>query len=315
MQVELHRHLDVSTRLTTLHELAQAQGLVAQSTSLASFRDEVLITRQMTDLREVLAKFSIFQRVLSTPDAVERLGFEAVEDCHREGTQWVEFRYSPLFASEFSGLSWKEVLEAFHRGIDRARKLYPDMKVGLLCIASRDFGVEGVEKTVEFFLRERSGFIGFDLAGNEEGNPCRMFEDAFRPLRAVGVPITIHSGEACGPENIWEAIELLGARRIGHGISAAQDPKLVAYLREKQICLEQCPTSNWITRATDELKNHPLPKLLRDGVAVTINTDDPGIFNCALPGEYAIARTQLGLSETELQRCQLNAQKSSFLSV
>jgi len=314
IQVELHRHLDVSTRLLTLHELACAQGLIPSSTSLESFRRDVLITQQMTDLREVLAKFSIFQRVLATPEAIERIGFEAVEDCHREGTQWIEYRYAPLFASEYSGLSWKEVLDAFHRGISRAQKLYPDMKVGLLCIASRDFGVEGVEKTVEFFLKEREGFVGFDLAGNEEGNPCRLFTEAFRPLRAAGVPITVHSGEACGPENIWEAIELLGARRIGHGISSIKDPLLVKTLREKKICLEQCPTSNWITRATDELKNHPLPKLLREGVPVTINTDDPGIFNCALPGEIAIARKQFGLSSEEVERCMAYALESSFLN-
>lgn len=313
-QTELHRHLDVSARLSTVHELAIRRGLIPQSTSLESFGEKIFLRKPLQDLAEVLATFSLFQDILDRPETLERIAFEVAEDCWLEGTHRVDLRYSPSFACEKSGLKWEEALDAFHRGITRAMKKYPDLKAGLICIASRDYGTESVAETAEFFLRHRDRLIGFDLAGNEVGFPCRKFESAVKPLRAAGARITVHAGEATGPENVWEAIELLGARRIGHGIASIRDPQLMERLARDGICLEMCPTSNWLTQAVPSFEAHPLPQVLRAGVPVCINTDDPGVFAVTLKDEITIARTRMGMSDAEIRRCQDHAWQASFLN-
>ncbi|OFZ06212.1 MAG: adenosine deaminase [Bdellovibrionales bacterium GWA1_52_35] len=313
MQVELHRHLDLCTRPATLYELAQKSGLIAQSTGFDSFMQSVLIREPMSDLNTVLAKFVIFQKILDRPEVLERIAFEAVLDCVAEGIGAVEFRFSPGFVCEYSGLSWSDALDGFEAGMRRALRSHSDFKAGLICIASRDLGQESVERTVEFFSQHRTRFIGLDLAANECDFPCLGFEGAFREVRKWA-KITVHAGEAAGPENIWAAIETLGARRIGHGISAIKDPKLMDYLAKNSICLEMCPTSNWLTRAVPSFKEHPLPRVLRAGVPVCINTDDPGIFATRLPEEVRICRDQMGLSMAEIEFCNEHARKSSFLS-
>ncbi len=311
-QTELHRHLDISIRNSTLLELAQAKGFESQSTSAEAFRNKTFIREPMTDLDTVLARFEIFPKVLDRPEILERVAFETVEDCHREGTAQVELRFSPAFVTSHSKLSWETVLDAFERGIQRATRQYPDIKAGMLCIASRDFGVDEAARTVEFLIHHRSRFLGMDLAGNEVNYPCRLFEEALRPLKVLNIPVTIHAGEAVGPENIWEAIELLGARRIGHGISAIQDPQLMRHLRDKKICLEMCPTSNWLTRSVPSLEEHPLPQILRAGIPVCINTDDPGVFEVTLPSEMDLCWKRMGMSLAELERCNQHAADSAF---
>ena len=192
-------------------------------------------------------------------------------------------------------------------------KKYPELKVGLICIATREFGPDAAADTVDFFLKNRSRFIALDLAGKESAYPCRPFREAFEPARKAGAHITIHSGEDAGPENMWQAIEDLGAQRIGHGIRCVEDPKLMAYLRDKKICLEICPMSNWLTQAVPSLEKHPLPKILRAGIPVSINTDDPGVFGTPLPEEFRLCREIIGLSEEEVDLCYAAADRHSFI--
>lgn len=315
MQVELHRHLDISLRLATLLEFAQDRGLEARSTSLAAFREKVVLRAPLTDLNSVLDCFRLLQRVLDRPEVLERVAYEAVHDCSKEGSSAVEFRFSPSFVSELNGLAWDDVLDGFESGLRRGLRELPGMKAGLICIASRNFGVDSVSKTAEFFLRHRERFIGFDLAGNESDFPCRIFADAIRDVKNSKARITIHAGEDSGPENIWEAIEALGAQRIGHGVSSVRDSQLMEYINKNGICLEMCPTSNWLTRAVPSLAEHPIAQLLRAGVPVSINTDDPTIFGIDLPHEYEVARRQIGLSEAEIGQCKAYARAASFLDL
>ena len=311
--IELHRHLDVSARISTLLELAQILGIEGQSTSLESFRNRILITTPGQSLEDVLTRFEFFQRVLVRRDFLERLAFEAVGDCWNEGIRKVELRFSPAWACEKSSLSWEEILLHFEKGIARALIQYPQIQVGLICIGSRDFGIDSVEKTVDFFSQNRNSFVGLDLAGNEKDFPCRLFRSSFQKAKKAGARITVHAGESCGPENIWEAIDDLGAERIGHGIAALQDPKLITELLKRQVTLEVCPTSNWITQCVPTLEKHPLKELLRLGVRATINTDDPGIFAVTLPGEVEISQKRMGLTAEDVKMCFEFAEKASFL--
>jgi adenosine deaminase len=313
-QTELHRHIDVSVRLATLLELAQKAGLEGESTSLEAFGEKVYLREPLTDLPSVLTRFQLFQKVLLTPEILERVGFEASEDCWNEGTKRVEFRFSPGFVCEFSGLPWRDALLAFDRGLARAKARYPGLEAGLLLIASRDYGPEAAEKTMDLALAHREQVLGVDLAGNEVDYPTRLFTQAFQRAAREGLKITVHAGESTGPEEIWLAIEDLKARRIGHGIRAIQDPSLMKALKERGICLEVCPTSNYLTRCVPSLEAHPLPQLLRAGVPVCINTDDPGVFPVTLPSEMELARTRLGMTPTEIETCLSYAEKFSFFS-
>jgi len=313
-QVELHRHLDVSLRVSTLLALAKDLGLEAQSTSIESFREKVFIRKPLDSLSTVLATFELFQKVLVTPETLERIGFEGVEDCYEEGSEAVEFRYSPGFAYHYSKFSWQDLHDALLRGIERACQKYP-IRVGLICIASRDQGIESAEKTAEFFIKNQKSFVGFDLAGPEIEFPNRQFKPVFDRLRLENANITVHAGEAAGPENIWSAIEDLGAVRIGHGIRSIEDPKLMDVLRDQKICLEICPTSNYLTRSVESLAAHPLPELKRHGIPVSINTDDPGVFETTLPHELEICRSEMKLTEVEILSCLADAAKHSFLNL
>lgn len=313
-QYELHRHIDLSFRAKTLFEFAQAQGLVPQSTSLENFKKKFLITEPVKDLVACLKKFEIYAKVLNRPEKIIRITEEVIADCYAEGTRGVELRFSPTFLAQFSKLSWQEILDAFLIGQENAAQKFRDIKTGFICIVGRNAGPDTAAKVVEFFLENQKHFIGIDLADDEINYPCRLFAEAFKPLKNSNANITIHSGEATGPENIWEAIELLGAQRIGHGVTCIEDPTLMKFLAEKQIPLEVCPTSNWLTRVNATHKEHPLRKILRAGVPATINTDDPGIFATSLPQEIKICREEMKLSEEQMASCFKTAYEKSFLN-
>jgi adenosine deaminase len=310
---ELHRHLDVSVRLSTLLELAQERGLVPTSTSLEGFREDFILREPMSDLGSVLARFTLYQQVLDRPDVIERASFEACEDAYREGIRKIEFRFSPGFVTGLSKLAWLDALDGFEGGLKHAMERYPDFRAGLICIGSRDFGIKSIEKTVEFFLKEQDRFIGFDLAGDESEFPNDLYRDVMKPVIRANAKITIHAGEASGADSIWAAIELLGAKRIGHGIRCVEDPLLMEFLREKEILLEMCPTSNRITSAWADLKTHPFKTCFEAGVPACLNTDDPSIFGNTLGDEIRIARQEMGMSESAIQQTFQNATKYSFL--
>lgn len=310
---ELHRHLDVSMRLSTLLELAQERGLVPTSTSLDSFREDFILADPMADLNAVLSKFTLYQRVQDRPDVLARVAYECAVDAYAEGIRKIEFRYSPGFVTALSKLAWRDSLDGFEAGLLKANAELPDFKAGLICIGSRDFGIESIEKTVEFFLENDDRFIGIDLAGDEAQYPNSLYRNTMKPVVARGSKVTIHAGEADGPDSVWCAIEDLGARRIGHGIRSIEDPKLMEYLREKQILLEMCPTSNRITSAWPDYSTHPFKTCFQAGIPVSLNTDDPSIFGNRLSDEIQIASRSMGMSDTEIRKSFDDAAKYSFI--
>ncbi len=317
---ELHRHLDISMRLSTLLHMAQIVGIEDEATTYDAFAEHIVIRSPLGSLREVLDTFEIVQRVLDRPEHLDRVAYETVHDCWEEGSSAVELRFSPGYVCNVSGMSWGDALAAFRAGVGRALGELPQMRAGLICIASRDFGPQAVGESVEFYLEHLDDFIAFDLAGNEDVFPAPMFADVFEPIRRAKqanpetVHVTIHAGEATGPQSVWEAIEILGAERIGHGIHSFEDPDLVRFLAERQICLEMCPTSNWLTGAVERLEDHPLRTALESGVAATINTDDPTIFGVTLGSEVRLAREVLGLTDEQVERSFEIARAASFLS-
>jgi adenosine deaminase/aminodeoxyfutalosine deaminase len=175
-------------------------------------------------------------------------------------------------------------------------------------------GTEAADVTLDVALTQRpDGLVSFGLGGPERGVPRAQFASHFAAARAAGLHSVPHAGESSGPESIWEALEQLGAERIGHGIAAAHDPRLLTHLRERGIALEVCPTSNVCTRAVASLAEHPLPALVAAGVQVSINSDDPPMFSTTLNAEYAVAADLLGLDALGVAELARAAVRQSFL--
>nr|WP_230416648.1 adenosine deaminase [Micromonospora tarapacensis] len=228
-----------------------------------------------------------------------------------------QVRYAELTVTPYSHVRRGIPAPAFCEAIEDARKR-----------AAADFGVElrwcfdipgeaglpAAEETLRISLEERpDGLVSFGLGGPEIGVPRAQFRPYFERARAAGLHSVPHAGETTGPQTIWDALHELGAERIGHGISAAQDPQLLAYLAERQIPLEVCPTSNIRTRAVPRLDEHPLPRLVEAGVLVTINSDDPPMFGTTLDDEYAVAARLLDADPAQVADLARNAVTAAFL--
>jgi adenosine deaminase len=158
------------------------------------------------------------------------------------------------------------------------------------------------------------GVVAFGIGGDEQRGPAELFTEVYREARDLGLHVTAHAGESAGPESIRAAVELLGAERIGHGLTAARDPSVMALLRERRIPLEVCPTSNVCTGLVPSFRDHPLPRFLEAGLVVTLNSDDPGLFGTSLENEYESAAANFELTPEQLARLSENAIRASFLA-
>lgn len=313
-KVELHRHLECSLRLSTFKELAKDLGLEVPADE-ARLKDEFLVTSPMRDLDSVLKKFLRTQAVLHSEEILARITFEAIEDAVKEGIKILELRWAPTFIAQgHPSLSFDRIIRGIRKGADMASHL--PIAVGFISIIQRILPVTEGERVVDFTLENKDFFVGLDLADNEIGFDPLLFQKAFERARKGGLRITVHAGEALFPEaslNVKNSIEILGAERIGHGVQIANDPFVMNLVRNQFIPLELCLTSNWLTQAVPSLTAHPIKNLLQAGVPVTINTDDPGVFDTDLVKEYKLLAQFYGFTEPDFNRCNDIAAQASFL--
>jgi adenosine deaminase len=215
--------------------------------------------------------------------------------------------------AESFNLDGSAVVAAVAEGVEEARRAYP-VRANLIGILSRTYGAEVAWKELDALLQHRDRLVGLDLAGDEANYPGALFVGHLCKARDAGLHITIHAGEAAGPESVWQAVKELGAERIGHAIRAAEDPALLDYLYDHQIGIEANLTSNVQTSSVPDYPGHPLRLFMEHGLLATINTDDPGISNIDLRYEYEIAAPQAGLSSEQIRQAQHNALEAAFLS-
>jgi adenosine deaminase/aminodeoxyfutalosine deaminase len=225
-------------------------------------------------------------------------------------------RYTELTITPYSSITRGIPAEAFCEAIEDARRTVEseyDTTMRWCFDIPGEAGIPSADVTLAAALQQRpDGLISFGLGGPEVGVPRRWFTDHFAQARAAGLHSVPHAGESTGPETIWDAVRLLGAERIGHGITAPQDPELLRYLAEHEITLEVCPTSNVCTRSVPSLSAHPLPTLVAAGVPVTINSDDPPMFSTTLNHEYEVAAELLGLDRNGLADLARQSVRRSF---
>jgi adenosine deaminase len=316
--VELHRHLDGNVRLETVLDLALRHGLELPASTAEELRPHVQVIDPTPDLLGFLAKLDVLRRVMVDLDAVARIARENVEDAAAEGIDHIELRFSPAFIAEFHELEPRAVAETVCAAVAEAAAGLPVM-VKLIGIVSRTYGPERAWVEVEAALACRAGgaapggIVALDLAGDEAGYPGELFVEHFRRARDGGLRVIAHAGEAAGAASVRQALDGLGAERIGHGVRAVEDPALVERLASDRVPLEVCPTSNVQTSTVASYRQHPLGRLLAAGVVATLNTDDPSISGIDLPHEYRVARDEMGLGASELATLQRNALAAAFL--
>ena len=316
---ELHCHLDGSVRPDTIAELAVEAGI-----ELAGpVRARAVAPPDVGSLHAFLSYLDVALDVLQTPSALRRAARELVQDWYADGVAYGEARFAPQLHGRL-GMSVDEAVTAVDAGLREGHAATGVRTALLLCCLrhqSPEVSLRVADAAVRFArpanaVPPAAGtdgpvVAGLDLAGDERlpGAPHRA---AFDLAHAAGVPVTVHAGEAAGPASVWEAIDVLGARRIGHGVRCVTDPALVARLRTDRIALETCPRSNVLTRAVKDLTAHPVDRLLQAGLRVTVSTDGRTTADTTLEQEFADLRRVFGWTAKQEEQCRVNAAEAAF---
>lgn len=310
---DLHRHLDGNIRTQTILDLGTKFGVKLPANNIIDLTPHVQIVEAEPSLVAFLSKLDWGVAVLGDLDACRRVAYENVEDALNAQIDYAELRFSPYYMAMKHNLPVEGVVEAVVDGVKAGIRDF-GIKANLIGIMSRTFGTEACQQELNAILSQRDNIVAVDLAGDELGQPGELFTSHFKQVRNSGLKITVHAGEAAGPESMWQAIQDLGATRIGHGVKAIQDPKLMDYLAEHKIGIESCLTSNIQTSTVESLRNHPLKQFLEHGVLACLNTDDPAVEGIELPHEYEVAAPQAGLSQEQIRQAQINGLELAFLS-
>jgi aminodeoxyfutalosine deaminase len=306
-KAELHVHHVGSASPRIVSELATRHpGVVPSDT------EELAKFFAFRDFAHFIEVYLAVVDLIRTPEDVRLLTYEIA----REMAEAQQVRYAELTCTPHTSVLAGIPIEAFTEAIEDARVgAERDLGIVLRWIYDipGELGVPGADATLGYALDHApEALIGFGLGGPEIGVPRPQFERHFTAARAAGLHCVPHAGETTGPQTVWDALRYLGAERIGHGTSSAQDPELLAHLAEHRIPLEVCPSSNIATRAVATLEEHPLRTFVDAGVVVTINSDDPPMFGTTLNREYQIAADLLDLDETGLADLARTAVDVSF---
>ncbi|WP_214324129.1 adenosine deaminase [Nonomuraea sediminis] len=309
-KVELHVHLVGSASLPTVLELARRHPGNGVPTTEEELRDFYTFV----DFPHFARVYRAVNSLVREPEDVATLITGLARDLAPQGGRYFEIQVTP-YAHHMVGLPMRAVTEALDLAAAQAREQY-GVEVAYIFDIPGEYGEESARITVEHALQEPpAALVGFGIGGIEQERPKYRdaYRDAFSAARAAGLHSVPHGGEMSGPETIWEVIDGYGAERIGHGISCLDDPRLVAHLRETQIPLDVCPTSNVRTGQLADIGDHPLPRMLEEGLFVTLNSDDPPMFGTTLAGEYRVAAEVFGFGKTELAQLARNGVTASYL--
>lgn len=309
-KVELHVHLEGAIRPETLLELARRNDEPLPATTVA----ELQAWYTFTTFPHFIEVYKTISRCIHTADDIELITRDFLKGQAAQNIVYTEATYTALTHYQNRGIPFAEQLAAINRARQWAEETL-GVTLGLVVDIPREWTSEEESLMVADWVIENigNGVVALGLGGYEVGFPPERFAKAFDRARDAGVPMVIHAGETMGPESIWGALRAAHACRIGHGVRCLEDPALVAELRERQIPLEVCPTSNVCLKVVPELGQHPLPELMRQGLYVTLNSDDPPMFNTTLTQEFIAAATQFHFSLAILEQLTLNAVRAALL--
>lgn len=314
-KVVLHEHLDGNLRPATLLELCQEHGVALPENSAQALAHWIHTQANSGSLERYVAAFGLTVAAMATPQACERVAFEAVQDCAQDGAVLVELRMAPLLL-ESHGLPGDEALAAMLAGLARGSQA-TGVPAGFIVCGMRSDAPADVERAVRLAAGFAGrGVVGFDLAGAEKGFPATLHHRAIAIAHEAGLKLTLHAGEADVGERVMEAIEL-GATRIGHGVQIAQGlgaAERMTKAKAAGVHFEVCPTSNVHTGAWTDLPTHPLKQMLAAGLSCSVQADNRLISVLTQSSEMQVAHSQMGLSLKTLWQGMYEAAQASFMS-
>lgn len=310
-KVQLHCHIDGSVRPSTLLELSKKRGIKLPTEDLKELKKYVAVEDKCSSLKDYLKKFSYPLSVMQDKENIYRITLELIEDCSKENIKYIELRFAPYLHLE-EGLSIKDVLEAVIDAKNEGEKRF-GVKSNIICSFMRhETNEKNFNQLKEVAKFINKGVVAVDLAGNEADFPPKLFKELFKEAKKLGFHVTIHAGETGNEKNIIDSINLLGAERIGHGVSAYKDSSVEEFLIKNNIPLEICITSNYNTEIVDKIKNHPVRRFFDKGLNVTLNTDNNTVSNVDLTEEYIKLYEELNFSLDEIKQININTVNSSF---
>ena len=313
-KVELHRHLEGSLRLSTMLDIARKHGVTVPVSMLNLSGLVQVQDKDPMTFSNFLDKFKTLRLFYRSPDVIHRVTREAVEDAAKDNVHYLELRFTPVALSRAEGFPLHDVMEWVITSAQDAAKTF-GIKVGLIASVNRHESPELAEQVAWLAVdHQKHGLFGLDLAGNEAEFKSNPFHDIFKEAKQSGLHLTIHAGEWGPAENVRDAIENLGAERIGHGVRVLEDEAVAALAKERGVVFEVCPTSNFQSGVVTTMEEHPLPRMIEYGLKVTVNTDDPSVSRISLSNEFQIAHEKLNVSMDVLKQSILLAAESSFLA-
>ncbi|HUI81643.1 MAG TPA: adenosine deaminase [Bryobacteraceae bacterium] len=294
-KAELHLHLEGSVEPETLHELDPATPI-----------EECRAIYSYPDFDAFLKAFGAVGKRLRTPEDYALVTRRLLERLAAQNVRYAEI----ILAAGVVLWKEQEFAPIFDAVSDAARDAA--VEVRWILDAVRQFGVEPAMRVAELAAeRMDRGVVAYGIGGSEERGPAEWFTEVFAFARRAGLRLTAHAGESMGPESVWAALQL-GAERIGHGIASVHDPALMRHLRDQDVPLEICITSNLVTGVVKHVEDHPIRRLYDAGVPIVLNTDDPAMFRCSLTEEYRLAARVFGFSENELGTIAQNGFRYAF---
>ncbi len=307
-KIELHCHLDASVRIATVADLGRQIGLtLPEPLAPALVAPEICL-----DLADFLLRIDLALEVMQHRDQLVRIAREFAEDLAADGVIYGEVRFAPQLHLR-QGLSLQEVVDAVHEGLHQGQQEF-GVATGLILCCLRHESTQRSVEIAKLALANREKVCALDLAGDEARFPGAAHAEAFALARTQGLRRTVHAGEAAGADSIREALELLGAERIGHGVRIQESCEVEQAVKDASVALEMCPLSNVQTRATSSLANHPIDRLLRNGVRVTVSTDARTVSPTTVSSEFDRLAQTFGWGLEEFWRCQHHAADAAFVS-
>jgi adenosine deaminase len=299
-------------RIETVLDLADKDGIQLPADTPDGLKRALHLGENTGSLVEYLKAFDTTLKVLQTSASLHRAAYELAEDAARENVRYMEVRYAPMLHTRL-GLPLTTVVEAVIEGLRDAQKDYGIRSNIIICGIRNISPASSLEMAQLAVAYKNRGVIAFDLAGAEYDHPAKNHLEAFQLVRDNNISVTIHAGEAYGPESIHQAIHVCGAHRIGHGCRLREDGDLLHYVNDHRIALECCPSSNVQTGAVRDLASHPLRLYHHLGLRVTINTDNRLVTDTTVSRELWLTHTQMKMGVDDLKKMVVNGFKSSFL--
>lgn len=310
-KIELHCHLDGCLRVETVLDLIEKENIAVDNKGYEEIKSTLIVPEDCPSLDVYLKRFDLPIKLMQNKENLKRIAYELIEDVSKENVKYIEIRFAPLFHKE-KGMEVPEIIESVLEGLRKGEEDF-GVKSNLILSLLRHMSVESTYEVIEGgkdFIGK--GVVALDLAGGEEEGFAKNFNKPFDLARKYGYKVTIHAGETGFSSNVKDAIEFLGAERIGHAVAIENDKEVYNLVKDNSIILEMCPKSNVQTKAVKGYENHPIKKFLNDGLYVNLSTDNRTVSNVTLTEECNNINDVHSLTYKDVEKIYLNSLKGAF---